>query len=692
MDEICRRLADEEEQVVTAYPGPVYAERLDKANAGAQVLAFPGISVIGDRLNHRSSEWFDGDPDGGLVSATVMNRAAKAPRRMAGVRDILVAGHPVVTGLLDKLATDRANVPAPENHIVARLEKLKGFAIDGKIVTIDGVPVPAGKAQADWFVVQRYRQLYAPGALPHLVYRRDPKNIAEVDHAALGIPEGDKVSLIHLLAYDAANVTDEMQEALLSYSAAIHRDYLIALQRDHTALYVAIWRRDMAAAKRLLRIGRRRGPLPPVHPKSVRKFAKHLLNGTALMNEFERTFEIIESMQVAGGATRESIDKALESSVSLSALHAASDAASGFLVGSVAHVRSLHPTMNIKSAKPKTADPILEGARTAFVNARGYWKKTARIEWIDRKMPGQWFLGIEPAMLAQVALIQMISSMAQCENGFWLRGKRDNVPDTDDERRALVVELAVIITGNICPATARSMLPPGSSDKALAALGTPRSDEEWRDAIIPTLIRNPTLAGRIEAMAHDTDIAWPVPDNADCDRPRHSSPYDRAMKRALVLKSLNQPGWTQGFLFEAWLRPNAELAFLRNCCRYIRYDQAQADKRDVWNATLAQVTHRDGRPVTATDIATGLPRQHPLECIQDRFRDLFDRMQVADGVSDRAVEIARQGAWREAAIAEAAALLPAISPITLDPQLAERWWRDLDENLVSIAAEGAWNM
>lgn len=281
--------------------------------------------------------------------------------------------------------------------------------------------------------------------------------------------------------------------------------------------------------------------------------------------------------------------------------------------------------------------------------------------------------------------------MAQYENGFWLRGKRDNVPDTDDERRALVVELAVVITGNICLPTARSMLPPGTTDMVLAARGTPRSDKEWREAVIPTLIRNPALADQVEALAYKTGIAWPVPDNADCDRPRHSSPYDRAMKRALGLKALDQPGWTQGFLFEAWLRPNAELAFLRKCCRYIRYDQTQADKRDAWNATLAQVAHRDGRPVTATDIATGLPRQNPVERIQDLFRDPFDRMQVADGASDRALTTARQRAWREAVIAEVAALLPAVSPITLDPQLAERWWRDLDEDLVSIATGGAWN-
>lgn len=64
------------------------------------------------------------------------------------------------------------------------------------------------------------------------------------------------------------------------------------------------------------------------------------------MNEFERLFEIIDTVKVDGGVTRQSIDKALKSSASLSALHAASDATSRFLAGSVAHVRSLHPTMN----------------------------------------------------------------------------------------------------------------------------------------------------------------------------------------------------------------------------------------------------------------------------------------------------------------------------------------------------------
>lgn len=688
MDRICRRLAVEEENIMNAYSGPIYAQRLDKANARAQVIALTGAWEGAGRLKQRANEWFEGDPDAGLVSATVMSRAAKAAMRMPGVRDILVVGHPKVEELKKKLAADRAHIPAPDLDIVAGLEKLKGFAFDGTIVTIDGVPLPAGKPQTDYFMVQRYRPLYGPRALPHLVYRRDPDAIGEADHATLGVAKGAKPDRIHLLAYDAANVTDDMQEALLSYSTAIHRDNLVALQRDRPRLYVAIWRRDMATAKRLMRV-RRDLPLPPSNSKSVRSRAKRLLDGTSLMNEFERLFEIIEALKVAGGVTRQSLEDALKSASSMGTMWAAGDTTSRFLAGSAAHIRNLHPTMNTKEVKPKTADPILEQTRTAFFNARGYWEKTRRIEWIADTMPAQWFLGIEPAMLAPVALIQMIWNMAQREKGFWLRGKRDDAADALDERRALVIDLAVVITGEICSATARSMLPPDKASKAPAKIGVKRDDDEWRDTVVPTLIRNPTLAEKVEARANEMGISWPEPGNADCDRLRRSSPYDRAMKGALGLTELNRSGWTQGFLFEAWLRPHAELAFLRNCCRYIAYDPAKAAKRDTWNAAFTQTEHCDGRPVIATDIATGLPQQHPLERIQDLFRELFDRLQVAELANERATK--KQRAWREAAIAEVAPLLAAVSPITLDPQLAERWWRDLDDDMVAIAREGAWN-
>lgn len=691
MDSLCRRLAVEEEDDVIASAGPIYAQRLDKSNAGALVSAIPGVWLIADRLKQRSSEWFDGDPDAGLVSATVMKRAEKAAARLPGARDILIVGHPVVTRLVDGLAADRARIPAADHDLVERLAKLTGFAFDGTIVTIDGVPIPAGGPQTAYFMVLRYAHLYNPQALPHLVYRRDPDGISKTDHATLGVADNDRPAHIHLLAYDAANVTDEMQEALLSYSTAVHRDTLVAVQRSRPALHVAIWRRDMVKARRLARI-LRVPPLPLPKVGSARSAAKRLLDGTALMNEFERLFEILDTVKMEGGVTRQSLKQALKACSSMAALRAANDPTHRFLAGSAAHVRSLHPTMNAKAVKPKTADPVLERTRTAFVNARGYWEKTKRIDWIDDAMPAQWFLGIEPAMLAPVALIQMISNMARREENFWLRDKRGDAPDVSDERRALVIELAVVITAGICQATARSMLPPDATDEAQAATSARRSDENWRDAVVPTLIRNPKLADKVEALAHETGIAWPIPGNADCDRPRRSSPYDRAMKRATKLTELGQPGWTQGFLFEAWLRPNAELAFLRGCCRYIGYDPEQAAKRDVWNAMLERRTYPDGRPAVAIDIATGLPRRHPVERIQDLFRDQFDRLQVAELASDRATTTARQRTLRETAIVEAAALLAAVSPITLDPQLAERWWSDLDDDLGTIAREGAWNM
>ena len=175
---------------MTAHFGAMHGDRLDKRHARAQVLAFPGIWSIADRLKKQSDEWLEEDPDAGLVSQTAMTLAARAGRRMVGVRDILCFDHPVVIALREKLVIEHAQIPAPDKAIVAALSKLNGFKFDGLVVTIDGVPLPAGKAQTDWFIVQRYRPLYSSRVLPHLIYRRDPENIIDADRRALGVPDG----------------------------------------------------------------------------------------------------------------------------------------------------------------------------------------------------------------------------------------------------------------------------------------------------------------------------------------------------------------------------------------------------------------------------------------------------------------------------------------------------------------------
>lgn len=632
------------------------------------------------------------DPSADMVSPATLKRAAQDAIRLAGVRDILVAGHPEVDRQIERLAADRHRVPAADPEIIEKLAALDGFAFDGTIATIDGVPLPAGEWQTNYFMVLRYWPLYAPGTLAHLVYLRNVSEIGEADHEALGIGQGQAPDLVHLLAYDAAHVTDDMQETLLSYSTATHRDNLVVLQRHCPALYVALWRRDMEAAKRLVR-RLRNAALPASSPKSrVRSHALRLLYGTSLMNEDERLFEIIGAVRASHGVTRQSLASALRSSTSMSAVWAVGDDTQEFLAGSVAHVRSMHRTMNAVSTTPRTTDLILERSRTAHANTRAFCERVRRIRWIAGAMPAASFCGVEPAFLAPVALIQMIANMTRREGEFWLRGKPGQAADVDEARRSLAIRLGVVITSGICAATARSMLPENEVDEKLGQAGLRRSDEAWRDAVVPTLIFNPLIAEKVEKrLQHLHNLGGDLPevDTNDEGRPCHSSPYDRAMERTRAFFEIGQPGWTQGFFFEAWLRPDAEIAFLLNCCRYIQYSPDEGRKRMAVDAALGQARFPDGTPVTSTDIDTGLPRQHPLGRIQDLFRPQFDQLQVAELVPEHWTSDQRKR--REFFVREAAPLFAAVSAITVDPQRVEWWWKDLDLNLKRVAAEGAWN-
>jgi len=695
MQKVVRRLAGEKEAgVMKMQNTQADGKPLGQKSAEAMFHALRGVHRSAARLNAQlEAKGRVKDPDAGIISPATIAKAARDAIRLAGIRDILVVGHPVVDRMLAALAADCDRIPTAKRHIVDKLAKLDGFAFDGKVVTIHGVPVPAGKRQTSWFMVTRYRHLYAPGTLAYLVYRRDDWAITEADHKALGIVSDDKPDFVHLLAYDAAHTTDDMQETLLSYSTGMHRENLIRLQEDHPALYVALWRRDMATAKTLVR-RLRNAALPRSNPKSrIRSHGLRLMFGTALMNEHERLFEIIDAVRADRGVTRQTLAAALMTSTSMTAVRAVDDDPHQHLSGAIVQVRSLHPTMNDKPSNPRTGDPILERARIAHANTRGFHERTKRIRWIAGDMPAAWFCGVEPAFLAPVALIHMVRNMARREGAFWLRGTRDQAPDVDEQRRSLTIRLAVIITANICAATGRSMLPADQTDRKLAAARLTRIDEAWRDAVVPTLVANPRIAEQVERrLAEIRNEGEPEPRIAivdESDRPHHSSPYDRAQERCRAFFDIGEPGWTQGFFFEAWLRPDAEIAFLLQCCRYLQYDPAEAAKREAWDAAVSTVQHADGTPMTSAEIATGLPRQHPVECVQDLFRGPFERLQVPDLVPERWT--ADQRAWRETMVREIAPLLAAVSPVTLDPQRAEWWGDDLDPTLKAIAVQGAWN-
>ena len=673
MDRICRRLAVEKEDIVTASSRPIYGEELGRARASSLIYPFRGVQVFADRLGNDIGACFAGgaDPDADMVPAAEMQRAANDAIRLAGLRDILVVGHPIVADLAAKLAADRDLIPVPENEVVEQLKALDGYACDGKVITIHGVPVPAGRQQTDYYVVLRWRPLYSPCALPHLIYSRDPAKVRPADRAALGIADGEDAEFIHLIDYDARHVTDETQASLLVVSTAIHRDNLVALQRSNPGLFVALWRRDIDQAWRLGRKMRNRD-LPESNPNSrIRSRLRRLIYGTALMSEFERLFEIIATLKADLGVTRDGVRALLLGTSALTGV--ALVETEDFIAGATAHIRALHPTMD-----PCTTDEP-DRIAAAFGGSPLFRSRFHAIRHVAGAMPVRYFLGVEPGMLALVALVHMIEDVKRQEGDHRQPGRSGL--GTDDRQDTASVELAVLITSNICLPTARTIL------QREAKLGG--SDDGWALAIVPTLIENPRLRDQVEAMAHKAEIAWPVPGNANCDRKRRASPYEQAVRRArLCAFPVGQTGWTQGFRLDAWLRPDAELAFLRNCCRFIQYDPAQAAKRDAHLAEHFPDSTDATGDAMASDVA--LPRQHPLEHIQDLFRPFFNRLQVAGMAADRASALSR--AWREAVIREVAPLLAAVSPITVDPYLNERMLAPPTTAEQQLAREVFWNI
>jgi len=656
---------------MTAHTRPLYGERLEKTMATELPYPFRSVWVHAERLANRPDGLFAGDPDGDLIPAAEMRRVARDAIRFDGLRDILVVGHPVVSNLSAALAGNRERIPAPEPDIVAVLSALEGFAFDGTIVTIDGVPVPAGQQQTDYYVVLRWRPLYSPFALPHLIYCRDPGEVRAADHAALGITEVEEADVIHLVDHDARHATDETQLSLLMFNTATHRDNLLVLQESNPAMFLAVWRRDIGVAWKLGR-RMRTADLPVSNPKSrITSRLRRLMYGTALMSEFERLFEIIDALKAAKGVTRDSVRAALLGCSSLTGVQAIETEA--FIAGAAGHIRALHPTMNTDAAEQR------DRIAAAFDGSAVFRSRYRGVRAVAGAIPVRYFLGVEPGMLAAVALVQMVEDVKRLENDHRQPGRTGL--GTFDRQDTASVELAVLITSNLCLSTARTIL------QREAKLGG--SDKGWAQAVVPTLIDNPCLRDEVEAMVHKVGVTWPIPGNADCDRKRRASPYEQASKRAkLCAPPAGRPGWTQGFRFDAWLRPDAELSFLRNCCRYIPYDPAQAAKRDAY--LTDHFPESDDAPADAIASEAGLPRQHPLERIQDLFRRLFDRLQFADGAAERASTVSR--AYREDLLREVAPLLAAVSPITVDPYLNERMLASPSDAERALARDVLWNM
>lgn len=646
---------------------PTRGGRLTPALADALVAGFPGIAVLAEqaRKDLRGAAGLADDPDGAVVTAATLGTALQDTARWPGIRDAVTAAHPVAVNLRAALAATPDAIPEPDSDIVDLLEKEPGFAISGRVVTIDDVPVPAGAEQTAYFVILRYRPMFSPFADPARLYRGD-------------------------LAYDAVNVTDELQESVLLVSTAIYRDHLLLLQRNASALYLAIWFRHTDMLDDLVAAMPAELLPPPYGRSQFSDRRKCLLIATDIMMEWERVFELQHALRSIGGVTRDSVKAALLGASSMSGIRAISTATGRHIAGAVAHARVIHPTMN-KRAATDQSDAVFGAVAAGFDNSRVYGRQYRRVRWVAGEMPTRFFLGIEPTMLVPVALIQMQDTLVRREHKFWAgeRGAGINDAGTLASR---IMSLAVIVVGNICPATARAMMP--VSDDGMLR------DRAWMQAAIAPLIRNAKMEEELLAAAKrrdDDSLHDPastrarVPANVAGDRETFKNTYAEARKRAdKCAKPAPQPGWTQGFRQDAWRQPLAETGFLRDCCRYIRYKKELVPREDQWRAVL-DARGRAGHDLKAlATIHTGLPQQHLLEHVQEMFRPQFDRLQVAELV--RGAESTEAFLLRAALIRVISRALAGLSPITDDPALSERFWVKLDSDDVRIAVHGAWNM
>lgn len=675
---------------MTAHHRPYYGERLSPQREMALRRAFNGVSIVGDAVVSKLEAMHRLDALEALdlqSAVTPQEQARRLQARIAGMdrmiwpglRDELHRQHKVTSDLLGALRAAPDAVPLPDPAIVTMLWLMKGFGREGNIITLHGVPVPASEAQLRYFVVLRYRPLFSPLADPARIYRDDAD-------------------------YDRAHTTDMVQARIILVSTRSYLDSLIWLQRDFFDLFIAIWLRQIDRADMLIRQVPQ-NDLPPCHARSrIGNRAICLRLACGIMNEYERGFDLLHALRADLGVSHKSVQRALRPTSLASQVQTAPDATGQFVAGAVAHTRALHPTMNRKA--PEVArDRTHAEVHSAFAHSALYSGRNPRVRHGNGRngRPICFYRGVEPAMILPVMLIQMAETMAAYEGSFWMRGVPKNAGKgyrIPDRRSFDVMSLATIMAIPICLPSAR----------AIAGGAGSRDDARWTHEIVQYLF-SPSSS----QADSDEDDQWDDMDRRmaagekasksvdPMDEPfadRFKSAYGDARKRARhCAPPAGEAGWTQGFRFDAWWKPDAELHFLRRCSRFLQYDPELAIKAKTWSVPMSRVPHPSGHPMTPADCYTGLPAQHPLERVQDLFRPYFTMVQVPDQMASRHAATL----YREYLIREIAALLPTLNPTTDDPFLYEMVWRDEmmgpkgskqrrdAEFLQAVAVEGAWN-
>lgn len=605
--------------------------------------------------------------------------------RLCGMRTCWQATDPEVLRFAAELFAVERDVPPPDARVIERFEALGTIERVGKIVAIDGVPAPAGEQQIRFFVTLRWRWLFSPLAMLHLIDVRDNALVQEVDRVELSGEKDRPASLGHFIGYDAKHVTDEAQEKLLTHSTMIHRRNLIALQANDVELFWAVWRRDFCAMRQL---SRRKSldylvPADRRHRKLTTNRSR-LLYGTAIISELERLFEIFEFLSRNRDVTQEAVSDLLRSSGSMADIHADQTPVGEFLCGAVAHTRYIHATMN-QSVPSASNDARFRRLNMAIRATGTFSSPPVRLRKPFSGVPALCFIGIEQQFLPLVAIRMLVQNLKRIEKNFAHRVDHDQKAEREND--VIMVQLAAVIAANVNPKLACAML---------GYMNNMQDESDWLIANMPCLISNPKLESEYERVSSEeaaSDIRYVSSSKYSAlylheNENRHNSLVKSAIERVRKLPSVFEPGWTRGFHFEAWLMPAAETRFLRKCCNLARYDpgaaKARAKRVKLHRQTANSVGAAKWRPTLS-----GLPSQNPIETVHSRMGPIFARLQYPDLLAFRGRKQLQRKV--DLFVREVARLLPAVTPCTLDPFLNEQIVIPKAKETVDHAVEGHWH-
>ncbi|WP_379923309.1 hypothetical protein [Erythrobacter sp. R86502] len=583
--------------------------------------------------------------------------------RWPGERDQLVQGHPV-SERLAKVAA-KPDYPEPCPQTICDLSKVEGFYQNGSICFVDGMVVPAGSDQLKVLAFYRWRPLFLPTAAPRKIYTG-------------------------ITVYDRIMSTDFIQRQLWGFGVAEYLSYLEAILVKSPELFVALWLRRWDDVDRLTSatVISEQGthyeafeiqPLISLRGNERDSF----LAPWAIMSELERVFEILRQMKSRRNITAPAVREHIASYCTIGDMMSDTSEVGLHAHGLLLSLRFIHHSMNALDQAYADTD-ILARLKRSVACSDALQPSFRRVECPDGKPPALLMNGVDAAHFAPVSLHQI---GFRVKTSMATGSRHPTILYQNSERTKREMWLSIVILANICPPTAQTLTAKlvrkkperrqeGERRKykkivrkecgwlriypTAMALGAGAYNADRRDAhALMTFVERefPRDAKKIE------DLLFSLPDAfKNLSMKIAASARDSAAQ-------VGQPGWTRGAHFEAWLVPDAEVDFLNKCSNFIRYNKELdhvAQRYEDENSPFVKIFAK--RP---NSLRKGyLPLVHPVENVQQIFRQQFDLLQIPDVIPSHAAE--QQADRKFAILREAARRLPAWSPINCDPGLAER--------------------